>query len=115
MGRPRLVATVGLPASGKTTWAKKIVLGFPGQYKRINKDDLRSMFDASKWTSNNEKFILDVRDTLITKALGEKMSVIVDDTNLAPKHIKRLKELAENMNAVFETKSFYRRVGARMH
>lgn len=36
----------GLPASGKSTYAKELVLKSPGKYKRINKDDLRAMVDV---------------------------------------------------------------------
>ena len=34
--------TKGLPASGKTTWAKELVASAPNSYKRVNKDDLRA-------------------------------------------------------------------------
>lgn len=38
--------TKGLPASGKTTWAKEKTTSFPNSYKRVNKDDLREMLDC---------------------------------------------------------------------
>jgi len=38
----------GLPGSGKTTWAKEQIAKSPGNYKRINKDDLREMLDNSR-------------------------------------------------------------------
>jgi len=46
----------GLPASGKSTYAKELVA--KGNWKRINKDDLRAMLDCSKWSKANEKFVL---------------------------------------------------------
>ena len=90
--------TTGLPASGKTTWAKSELLKNPGMYKRINKDDLRAMLDDGKYSRANEDFILTVRDTLIEKSLLEGKHVIVDDTNLASKHIDRIKHLIKNFN-----------------
>lgn len=84
----------GLPGSGKSTWAKAFVLQSAGQYKRINKDDLRDMLDAGQWSARNEKFILRARDGLIRAALDAGRSVIVDDTNLAPEHEARIRELA---------------------
>lgn len=39
----RLIICRGLPASGKTTWAKEWVMKDPGNRVRINLDDIRSM------------------------------------------------------------------------
>ncbi len=103
----KLIMTKGLPASGKSTWAKQFLLEQPaGAWKRVNKDDLRSMLDAGKWSKNNEMFILEIRDTVIETALSLGISVIVDDTNLAAKHRTRLEELAQKYRADFEVKSF---------
>ena len=49
--------TKGLPASGKSTWAKLEVARSKGKTKRINKDDLRDMIDAGTWSKENEKNI----------------------------------------------------------
>jgi predicted kinase len=85
--------TKGLPGSGKSTWAKQIIDENPSFFKRINKDDLRAMLDNGKFSSSNEKFILKIRDSLILMALDDGKHVIIDDTNLHPKHTERIKEL----------------------
>ena len=102
----KLIMLRGLPASGKSTWAKELVEKEPGRWKRINKDELRTMLDNSKWSKQNENFVLVLRDYTITAALANHFNVIVDDTNLAPKHEETLKELAKNMGAEFEIKDF---------
>lgn len=89
----KVILTRGLPASGKTTWAKKVVAETPNSYKRINKDDLRAMLDNSIYSNDNEKFILQVRDAMILMAIENGKHVIVDDTNLAPKHESAIREL----------------------
>lgn len=89
----KVILTRGLPSSGKSTWAKKIIGKSPNKYKRINKDDLRAMLDDSKYSKDNEKFVLRVRDMLILTAIENGKHVIVDDTNLAPKHEERIKQL----------------------
>jgi len=89
-----LLVTKGLPASGKSTWAKEYIKN--NHAKRINKDLLREMLDDSVWTKGNEKFILSVRDTLILKAIEEGWDVIVDDTNLHPKHYTHIEELVKD-------------------
>lgn len=83
-----VVITKGLPASGKTTYAKSLQ-----GYKRINKDDLRAMLDNSVWSRENEAFILDIRDAILQRALAQKKNVVIDDTNLTPKHIERITQV----------------------
>lgn len=102
----QLIMTKGLPASGKTTWAKKEVIASKGKTKRVNKDDLRAMIDAGEWSKDKEKDILKVRDNLVMHYLLNGYSVIVDDTNLHPKHELALKEIARDFGAEFEVKSF---------
>jgi predicted kinase len=87
--------TKGLPASGKSAWAKKIISENPNSYKRINKDDLRAMLDDNKHSNDTEKFILQVRDALILMAIEKGKHVIIDDTNLAPKHEARIRDLVK--------------------
>lgn len=89
----KVIMFKGLPGSGKSTLAKKMIDENPNIYKRINKDDLRSMIDNSYHSKDSENFILKVRDTLILLSLVEGKHVIIDDTNLSPKHENRIKEL----------------------
>jgi predicted kinase len=96
----KLIMTKGLPASGKTTWAKT-----QNAY-RINKDDLRLMINNGIWSKANEKYILLARDALIALYLRDGNKVIVDDTNLAPKHEETLKQLAKECKADFEVQDF---------
>jgi predicted kinase len=41
--------TIGLPASGKSTWAKNKVDQSPNSIKRVNKDELRAMLKYSRY------------------------------------------------------------------
>lgn len=101
----KVIICKGLPASGKTTWAKKMIDENPGMYKRVNKDDLRAMLDNGRWSRSNEKFVLAMRDWLIVEALSEGKHVIVDDTNLHCKHEARIRGLVLRLAAV-EIKEF---------
>lgn len=95
----------GLPASGKSTWAKKLIDDNPGKYKRVSKDDLRAMMDDGHWSKGNEKFILKTRDALILLALEQGYHVLIDDTNLLPKHEQTIRELVRGL-AIIEIKDF---------
>lgn len=102
----RLIMLKGLPASGKSTWAKERVLASNGRVKRINKDDLRALLDDSIWSKQNEKNILAVRDLIVKHYLSNDFEVIVDDTNLSPNHEETLRRLADESGAKFEIESF---------
>lgn len=88
----------GLPGSGKSTYAKQLVDEQPNAYKRINRDDLRMMFDNGYTSNGNEKFIKKVRDMLIVKALEEGKNVVVDDTNLSERNYTRISQLVNDFN-----------------
>jgi predicted kinase len=88
----------GLPASGKSTWAITEVKNNPNKYKRINKDDLRAMLDASYWSRSNEEFILKIQEHIISAALKNGKDIIIDDTNLDDKHFNRICLVAESSN-----------------
>ncbi len=105
---PTLIMTKGLPGSGKSHWAKSIVLkSRPGTVVRVNKDDLRTMLHADRWDGKNEPQVLKARDALVESFLVARVDkVIVDDTNFSPKHEKRLRQLAERHGAQFEVKDF---------
>ncbi len=94
----KVIIMRGLPGSGKSTYAKKLVEENPNSYKRINRDDLRMMFDNGYTSDGNEKFVKKVRDILIIKALEEGKHVIVDDTNLSEKNETRIRQLVHEFN-----------------
>lgn len=79
---PTLYITKGLPASGKTTWAKKLIDEKQGKLKRFNRDDLRAMIDNGKWSKGNEQFIKKVQREMAAAAITEGFDVVIDDTNL---------------------------------
>lgn len=107
----RLIATIGLPGSGKSTWAvmEKARLEEQGLKIRItNKDEIRSALSATGWTwsPENEKDVLKFQNSEIKSAFAHGADVvIVADTNFG-KHRDRLKGLAFHCNAAFEVKDF---------
>ena len=94
----KVIIMRGLPGSGKSTWAKQMVTENPNSYKRINRDDLRMMLDNGTTSNGNEKFVKQVRDMLIVKALADGKHVIVDDTNLSDKSLARIEQLVQEFN-----------------
>lgn len=95
----------GLPASGKSSYAREILLKQPGRWVRTNKDLLREMAHASYWSKGNEKFIVRLRDQIILMALEDGKHVIVDDTNFG-RHIEHIRELVKGKAEVKVNDSF---------
>ena len=72
-----LFYTVGLPASGKSTWAKAWQAEHPTTRTRANRDDLRAMLHGSKWSGNNEKQVVAIQNAIIADSLSRGRDVVV--------------------------------------
>lgn len=92
-----VIATVGLPGSGKTTWANKMVAS--GGFVRVNSDELREQHPRS-----HEARIRHLRDEGIVRALQSGKSVIVDNTNL--RGVSDLRRIAREFGADFRVQDF---------
>lgn len=95
---PTIHITTGLPASGKTTAARKLLADSRGHIRRINLDDLRAMFDnyegGRTWSRAHEQTTLDVQDAAVRAAIDGGFDAVVDNTHLTPHIPKRLKAAA---------------------
>jgi len=102
-----IIMTVGIPGSGKSTWAKEEMRRNPHRYKRVNKDILRAMLDGEQWSESRERFMLDIRDYAAQKALLKGYDVIVDDTNFSGKHWDSMCHIARRVGDVMVVEKFF--------
>ena len=108
----KLILTRGAPASGKTTWAKKYLDKHRGVY-RVNRDDLRRIRHPSdnwpgyKFSKANEKDVSDHQESMIKTFSKGSFDVIVDDTNLNDKTLKRLTTLGNSLGFEVEVVDFF--------
>lgn len=100
MNMRTIIITKGLPASGKSTYAKGLLKQEPKRWKRVNKDDIRAMLDDSVWSKENEKVVEAVQDQAIRVALNAGYDVIVDNTHLVAGSLKKLHLLASDVGDV---------------
>ncbi|SDT77226.1 phosphatase domain-containing protein [Actinoplanes derwentensis] len=99
----RLLITRGLPASGKTTFARKLQPGVV----RVNRDDLRRMLHGRPlFTQHAEAQITQAQRAAVEALLRAKGSVIVDDTNLRARTVREWAEMAARFGASFEVHDF---------
>lgn len=103
----KLILTKGLPASGKTTWARSWVAQDSGTRTRVNRDDLRAMMFGG-WTgiSDHEDAVTTAQRGAIAHLITVGWSVVVDDTNLNPEHLAALVKLGGQMHAEVEVEDF---------
>lgn len=95
----------GLPASGKSTYAKELV-SKDHNWVRVNKDDLRAMMNNGEFSWKLEKQIVKAERELAENALKLGKNVIVDDTNFNPDHVIFFSRLAYQYGAEVEVKFF---------
>ena len=98
----------GLPASGKTTWAKKklAALNKDGNRRavRVNKDEIRERLVAKGFASEGK--VIKRETELVTKAMKSGLAVIIDNTHFNPIHEWRYRDLAEEHGYTFQIVSF---------
>lgn len=107
----KLIITRGLPASGKTTFAKGWVAEDEANRIYIEKDDIRNHTELFKdgvydHKRGDEFVVIRERDRLISEALSQGKSVISSDTNLISKHILQMSNIAKEYDAEVEIKDF---------
>ncbi len=99
----RLLITRGLPASGKTTFARKL----QPRVVRVNRDDLRRMLHGRRlFTQWAEGQVTHAQRAAVEALLRAHADVIVDDTNLRAKTVREWAELAARFHASFEVHDF---------
>lgn len=102
-----LLLTRGLPASGKTTWARAWVAEDPTGRARVNRDDLRAnLFGAQKLDYTGEQAVTAAQHAAVRALLTAGRSVVVDDTNLRVKYARAWVDLAAAAGAEWATVDF---------
>lgn len=104
--RPELTITIGLPASGKSTWAKNLVKTGKGKVVQISRDDLRDPMLKQLPFRDRESLAHVIQCTAAEKLLAMGKHVIISDTNLAPTRQEHWRQFAEKHDAIFRKVMF---------
>lgn len=102
----KLIICRGIPASGKSTWAKQWVLEDPEHRVRINQDDIRIML-GKYWVPNREPLVSHIQQEAICRAMSLGLDIVSDNTNLNPKVLKSLSDVAVSNAYELEYKDFF--------
>lgn len=103
----KLIICRGLPASGKSTWAKQWVLEDSEHRVRINQDDIRLML-GKYWVPSREKLVQEIQFDAIIEALSREFDVVIDNTNLNNKVLDQFNRLIKTFEDYeIEYKDFF--------
>lgn len=100
----KILVLQGVPASGKSTFAKSLVLK-DKSYVIVSRDAIREA-RGDYWIPEHEDYISDIEEFEIRSAIKHNLNPIIDATNLNPKTIAKWKNLAEELNVNIEFKMF---------
>ncbi len=93
----KIILCKGLPASGKSTWAKEFIAD-KKDWVRINNDDLNAMMFGEAFSDKGGSTTDSVRLELVDYFMTKKKNIIIDNTNLHPKHHDYFVELLAEYN-----------------
>lgn len=92
----RLIILQGVPAAGKSTWAREFIKG-KKDWVIVNRDSIRDG-RGDYWIPEQEEYISDLEEYHVTRALERGLNVIIDATNLNPKTIAKWKQVAKQFS-----------------
>ena len=88
-----LILTIGLPASGKTTWTNHEIQCRP-DYVNVNRDDIRLMLQGreryNKFSKWREKLVSEIQTATVKEALLAGKSVIITKVIIYNQGIERI-------------------------
>ena len=102
---PKMLILQGLPASGKSTYAKEWVNQDPKHRVRINRDTMRLMLNPI-YSMDHENLVTDILDFALTNILAHNYDVVIDNMNLSKKYVDGLEAKAKEANYEIVIKSF---------
>ena len=94
-----IAVTRGLPGSGKSTWADGIIKVLKNVVK-VERDEIRQQLFKSYWTGNqeDEELVTRLQESLVRTYLVSDVNVIISDTHLPDRSVKKWLKLGKELN-----------------
>lgn len=101
----KLLILQGIPASGKSTFARQWVEENPVTRVIVNRDSIRRGLGVY-WVPSRESLVSSIEEHSVWEALEMGYNVCLDATNLNPNFLKKWEELADLLMIPIEFKKF---------
>ena len=100
----KIIVLQGIPASGKSTWARQWVSEDPKHRVRFNRDDIRNMLGVY-WVPSREGLINNIYNTFIHDAMIDQYDIVLDNMNLNKKTLDEIEKEVRDFNEFGKTVS----------
>ena len=101
----KLLILQGIPASGKSFFAKQWVEESPETRVIVSRDSIRRGLGVY-WVPSREVLVSSIEEHSVFEALDMGYNVCLDATNLNPNYLEKWKEIADLLNSPIEYKKF---------
>lgn len=101
----KIIILQGLPASGKSTYARQLAESEPNKYVIVNRDSIRKMC-GKYWVPQRENYISAIEETMVVEALNHEYIPIIDATNLNSVYLEKWRDITNMYHGEIEYKFF---------
>lgn len=101
----KLLILQGIPASGKSTFAKQWVEEDPKTRVIVNRDSIRRGLGVY-WVPSRENLVSDIEYSIVHHGMKRNYDICLDSTNLNPNYLNQWLLLADNYEYEIEYKKF---------
>jgi len=103
----KIIITRGLPGSGKSTWAQSYA-SIAKNTAIVERDELRLQLFGVYWTGvqEDEERVTRLQDKLVRSYLAEGTSVVISDTHLPDRSVKKWLKLGVELGVPVEVQDF---------
>lgn len=108
--------TIGVPTSGKSTWANKECIRNRYETVQLNRDDIRialflgndrSLYDEYTFTDKCEAVVTAVQSEGARRAVAAGLNVIISDTNLSAATRRRWRQFTKDNDVDYVERFFH--------
>ena len=93
----KIIILQGLPASGKTSYAREWIKEDPTHRVRFNRDDVRNML-GEYWIPSRESLINSIYYAFLDDAMLSGYDIIIDNMNLNKKTLDEIEKIVNEFN-----------------
>lgn len=95
--KKKIIVLQGLPASGKSTWAKSWVSEDSKGRVRFNRDDVRNMLGVY-WVPSREHLINSMYSEFLQQTMLAGYDIVIDNMNLNKSTLKEIEQEVSEFN-----------------